>query len=386
MGVPSTPYAVVSVPVTSTSSPRVALCRAALVLLLITAGSRASRLPGAAAAAPSPIAAGTPSSPTALTTVFLIIMENHDWSTIKGNPSAPYLNRLLQRPDVAYASNYHNVPPLAALHPSEGNYLWLEAGTDVFPDRTFLVDQAPSAANSTRSTAHLVTLLHAKGILWMAYQEDSPSDTCPISNVDHYAVRHNPVMFFQDVVGRPPSMHNAYCQQHVRPYADLGPALEADTARGYNILTPNLCHDMHRNDCPGNDDVVKQGDDWLAAQLPMLLNAPVYQRGQALIAITWDEGTSGNQPIGMILLSPQTKGNGYTNAREYTHASWVKTVEELFGLSPLLGHAADPTTLDLGDFFPTGLPGVASTPAEAPGSSAFRPVASSPRLTMPGGR
>jgi hypothetical protein len=56
----------------------------------------------------------------------------------------------------------------------------------------------------------------------------------------------------------------------------------------------------------------------------------------------------------MILLSPQTKGRGYTNTIEYSHASWVKTVEAIFGLSPLLGHAADPATADLGDLFHGG--------------------------------
>jgi phosphatidylinositol-3-phosphatase len=332
-------------------------------LVLLVLGRGVANLPAVASAAPpSLVAAGTPSATNPITTVFLIVMENHDWSTIKGSKSAPYINSLLTRPDAAYASNYHNVPTVTSLHPSEGNYLWLEAGTNVFPDHTFTVDQSPSAANTTRSTDHLVTLLTTKGIAWRAYQEDIPGDNCPIANVGHYAVRHNPVMFFQDVVGSPPSTKNADCLEHVRPYTELGPALAEDAVRGYAILTPNLCHDMHSNDCPGADDVVKQGDDWLAANLPPILASPVYQRGQALIAITWDEGKNGNKPIGMILLSPQTKGNGYTNTVTYSHASWVKTVEELFGLAPLLGHAADAVTADFSDFFRAGLPGASSAP------------------------
>ena len=56
--------------------------------------------------------------------VFVIAMENHNWSTIKGSSSAPYINGTLLR-DGAHAEKYMNVP---GLHPSEPNYIWLESG------------------------------------------------------------------------------------------------------------------------------------------------------------------------------------------------------------------------------------------------------------------
>ena len=58
-----------------------------------------------------------------LQTVFVIVLENHNWSEIKGNPSAPYINSLLPR--FAHAERYFNPP---GLHPSLPNYIWLEAG------------------------------------------------------------------------------------------------------------------------------------------------------------------------------------------------------------------------------------------------------------------
>ena len=305
----------------------------------------------------APVPAATPASaamPSGITTVFLIVLENHDWATIKGSSSAPYLNSLLTRSDAAYASNYHNVPTNTSLHPSEPNYLWLEGATNVYPDHSFTTDSSPSASNSTSSTKHLTTLLKAKGIPWTAYQEDISGTTCPISGAGNYTPRHEPFLFFQDVAGTPPSASTSSCQQHVRPYSQLAGDLSNDRVRGYNFLTPNLCHDMHSNNCSGSSNVIKQGDDWLKANLPAILNAKVYKSGAALVAITWDEGGSGNKPIGMILLSPKTKGNGATNTAEYTHASWVKSVEEIFGLSPLVGHAADAGVWDLGAFFKSG--------------------------------
>jgi hypothetical protein len=344
---------------------RIAILVAIALLGSALGGLARAPVVGSAPILDHPVVAAASSRPeTPLTTVVLIVFENHDWATIKGNPSAPYLNHLLTRPDAVYASNAHNAPTTTVLHPSEPNYLWLEAGTNRFPDHAFTTDDAPSAANSTASPQHLTTLLQQNGVPWTVYADDISGSTCPIANAGAYVAKHNPVVFFQDVVGDPPSRQSAVCRRHVRPASELTPRLAQDAVRGDNLVIPDLCHDMHANACPGARDPIAQGDAWLRDQLPALLAAPIYQRGEALIAITWDEGARGNQPIGLILLSPQTKGNGYTNTIAYSHASWVKTVETIFGLSPLLGHAADPTTRDLGDFFPGGLPRApAATPS-----------------------
>src|SRR5262249_60265047 len=50
-------------------------------------------------------------------TVFVILMENRNWSGIKGSPSAPYTNGTLL-PKGAHAENYINVP---GLHPRQPN-------------------------------------------------------------------------------------------------------------------------------------------------------------------------------------------------------------------------------------------------------------------------
>jgi hypothetical protein len=51
------------------------------------------------------------------------------------------------------------------------------------------------------------------------------------------------------------------------------------------------------------------------------------------------------------VLSPFAKGSGYSNALHYTHSSTLRTLEELFGLTPLLGDAANVNTSDLSDLF-----------------------------------
>src|SRR3989441_6098559 len=106
---------------------------------------------------------GTCSGACPIHTVFLILMENHDWSSIKGSPSAPYINNTLL-PIASHAEQYYNPP---GVHPSEPNYLWLEAGTN-FGIRN---DKSP-AHNHQSTTSHLVNLLEAAGLSWRAYQED----------------------------------------------------------------------------------------------------------------------------------------------------------------------------------------------------------------------
>src|SRR5437016_3106292 len=177
-----------------------------------------------------------------LPAVFVVLMENQDWSNIRGNASAPYINDTLL-PMASHAEQYYNPP---GNHPSEPNYLWLEAGTN-FGIRD---DNSPGS-NHQRTTRHLVSLLNAAGVSWTAYQEDISGTTCPLSNRGSYAVKHNPFVFFDDVTGSN-NPADAYCIAHVRPYSELATDLSNNTVARYNFITPNVCHDMHDSCAPLN--------------------------------------------------------------------------------------------------------------------------------------
>ena len=280
---------------------------------------------------------GTCTGACPIHTVFLILMENHDWSSIKGSPSAPYINDILL-PIASHAEQYYNPP---GVHPSEPNYLWLEAGTNF----GILNDNYPSS-NHQSSTSHLVNLLEAAGLSWRAYQEDISGAACPLTNFSLYDVSHDPFVFFDDVTqNNNPSAPR--CLQHVRPYAELQTDLINDTVARYNFITPHLCHDMH-NTCAPLNDPVRQGDVWLSTEVPKILASQAYAHNGVLF-ILWDEGGSGGGPIGMIALSPKAKGGGYANTIPYDHSSTLRTVEEIFGVTPMLGGAANAT--DFSDLF-----------------------------------
>lgn len=282
-------------------------------------------------------------------TVFMILMENHNWADIQGSSSAPYINSLLSQ--AAYATNYHNPP---GNHPSEPNYIWLEAGSNL----GITNDNDPSS-NEKTTTQHLVTLLHNAGITWRAYEEGISGNNCPLTGSGNFAPKHDAMLFFSDSTGNLNSS-DAYCIAHQRPYSELAGDLQNNTVAQYNFITPDLCDDMHNSFGCNSYDEVKNGDTWLSNNLPAILSSQAYQNG-GLVIITWDESEldstcsitdyyNNNCTIGLIVLSPYAKA-GYSNSIHYDHSSTLKTVEEIFGVTPLLGHAGDASTKDLSDLF-----------------------------------
>jgi hypothetical protein len=270
--------------------------------------------------------------------VFIVLLENCDWWSIEGSADAPYINDVLL-PMASYCGQYFNPP---GLHPSEPDYLWLEAGTNF----GILDDNDPSIDHQG-TTCHLVTLLQNAGISWKTYQEDISGTCLPLWATNAYVPRHNPFVYFDDVTGTN-NPNCAYGIEHIRPYDELAGDLAGNTVARYNFITPNLCDDGH-DSCPPLTNQIKQVDTWLAVQVPKILNSTPYQENGALF-ITWDEGYgSDDGPIGMIVLSPLARGGGYFNNIYYTHSSTLRTFQEIFGVTPLLGDAGNAT--DLGDLF-----------------------------------
>ncbi len=275
-------------------------------------------------------------------TVFIILMENEDWSAIEGSTNAPYINNVLL-PMASHCEQYFTPP---GLHPSLPNYLWFEAGTDF----GILDDNDPSIDHQS-TTNHLVTLLHNAGISWKAYEEDITGTQVPLNNFNEYAVRHDPFVYFDDVTGTN-DPNNAFGIAHIRPYTELAGDLANNMVARYNFITPNVCDDGHDSCAPLSNPIL-QTDTWLANELPKILNSAAYSNNGAVF-ITWDEGNDG--PIGMIVLSPLARGGGYFNSIHYTHGSTLRTFQEIFGVGPLLNDAANET--DLGDLFaPFGIVG-----------------------------
>ena len=195
-------------------------------------------------------------------TVFVILLENHNWADIEGSTDAPFINGTLL-PLGSHCEQYYNPP---GLHPSEPNYLWLEAGTNFG-----ILDDNDPASNHQNSTCHLTAQLRAAGISWKTYQEDIAGDVVPLTATNEYVPRHDPFVYFDDLTGTNNPL-DPYGLAHIRPFTELNGDLTSNSAARYNFITPNLCDDGHDACAPQNDSI-RQIDDWLAGAVPEILNS-----------------------------------------------------------------------------------------------------------------
>ena len=112
-----------------------------------------------------------------------------------------------------------------------------------------------------------------------------------------------------------------------------------------------------------HDGSIATGDAWLSQELPAILNSAAYTNNGAVF-LTFDENGSFNSPIMMMVLSPLAKSGGYASTRFYDHSSYVRTMQDIFGVGPYLGDAVNAT--NLGELFhnptitPTMVNGVVS--------------------------
>ena len=259
--------------------------------------------------------------------VIWIWMENHSYSDIIGSSSAPYINSLAG--ECGLATNYHNLS-----HPSLPNYVGASTGLDVASLKPFKSDCNPSKKCSTSAAS-----IFGQGETWKAYEESMPSN-CAQSNSGEYAVRHNPPPYLSSLSG---------CSTFDVPYTALAGDLSGGTLPAFSFITPNLIDDMH-------DGTIAQGDAWLSANLPTILNSSEYTSGSTAVIVTWDEGAGGKTGedcsanttdtsclVATIVVSPSTPV-GSRSATLFNHYSLLGTTEGLLGL-PALGAASSAPTM-----------------------------------------
>jgi hypothetical protein len=159
----------------------------------------------------------------------------------------------------------------------------------------------------------------------------------------------------------------------------LSTDLANNTVAQYNWITPDQYNDMHTAltngfvyhgaAYTGDQAAIAQGDNFLSIVVPQIMASQAYQNN-GLIVIWFDESEGGDdssRTIGEIVISPDAKGNAYTNNILYTHSSDLKTLEEVYGVGPCLGGACN--AADLSDLFKSG--SIPAAVSAAPEPSTF---------------
>jgi phospholipase C len=283
-------------------------------------------------------------------TVFTIVMENHSAGQIFGSPDAPFINQIAKQNAVAHG--YHD----SYVHPSEPNYIWMVSGENF----GILNDNDPGSSNHIASTSHVADQIEMAGLTWKTYQE-SMGQPCGLTSQGTYAAKHNPFIYFDDINGWDGSKLNPTqrCIDHVVDYSQFDTDLAAGKLPNYVFITPNLQDDMH-------DGTVKQGDDWLAREVPKIIGSDAFNKGGVLF-ILWDEGggtIAGDDPP-FIAVSPNAK-QGYVSQVTYDTSSYLKTVEDILGLQSLPCSQKADTVQAMDDLFTVPVSGTAQTGGTTP--------------------
>jgi len=235
--------------------------------------------------------------------VVLIVMENHEYGSIVGSPSAPYLNRVFIPRGTLFTRYY------ALHHPSLPNYLAMTSGTTSGCTN----DSCPTKTYKTNNIFHQ---LSTHGIGWVGWAESMPRP-CDVSSSGSYAARHNPPVYYADLFPKT-------CRTHDLPYPSQLPA----QLRPFTFVTPNLCNDMH--DCS-----VATGDRWLRDHVRPLLQAG------AVVIITFDEGSTSVGGGGHVMTAIAGPGvaRGAQDLHRFTHHGLLAGIERWFGVNLLHGAA-----------------------------------------------
>jgi acid phosphatase len=255
--------------------------------------------------------------------VVIVVEENTNYSSVIGSSSMPYLNGLANQ--YGYATQYY-----ANTHPSIGNYFMLTTGQIITNDDGY---------TGTVTADNVVRRLIAAGKSWKAYAEDLPSvGYLGHGVVGNYAARHNPIVYFSDVLNDPDQAKN------VVPFTQLASDLANGTLPNYSFVVPNLCNDGH--DCG-----LSTADSWLKNQIAPLLASGVFLE-DGLLIITFDESasdnTSGGGRIAWVVVSPKAK-TGYTSTTFYQHQSTLRLMLKGLGITSFPG--ASSGAPDMSEYF-----------------------------------
>jgi hypothetical protein len=376
-----------------------------LSLIAAFAGSAAAPTTAPAAATPPPIGH-----------VWVIVLENEDFSTTYGaGTKAPYLAHTLTAQG-AFAPNFYGIG-----HASLDNYIAMISGQGPNPDTQadcqIFQDLVPGTIGADGQASGLGCVypaavptiagqLTAKGLSWRGYMEDignsttepttcrhpdlnSQDSTQTAHKGDQYAARHDPFVYFHSIID------SVTCNTNVVALDRLPEDLRAAaTTPNYSFITPNLCHDGHDSPCvDGQPGGLVSADQFLQTWVPQIVASPAYQQ-DGLLAIIFDEastsdtssccgekaantpaaggqsGGSGGGKVGAVLLSSYIKPGTVTQT-SYNHYSLLRSFEDLFGLAHLGYAAADGLTSLGADVFTGPGPVPATVPIASCTSSSL---------------
>ena len=233
--------------------------------------------------------------------VLVIVFENTEYANaIK----QPFFSSLAK--EGALLTNFK-----AAIHPSQGNYIAMIAGT------TFNITNDKPIDIKDR---HLGDLLEEAKKDWKIYAEDYPGNCFLGATSGDYARKHVPFMSFVNVQQSP-----ARCAKIVEG-KEFFRDFSAGKLKDFSMYIPNLKND-------GHDTGVAIGDKWFNQTFNSILHSPQFPK-DLLVVVTFDEGTTLNNQIYTLLFGANIAA-GSKSTRANNFYSLLRTYEDSLGLGSL---------------------------------------------------
>lgn len=236
--------------------------------------------------------------------IVIVIEENHAYSDIIGNSSAPYINGLVNGSLSSLFTQSYGIT-----HPSQPNYLLLFSGDN----QGVTDDNVPSGTpfNANNLGAELLQ----KGYTFMGYSEDLPSVGYTGASSGSYKRKHNPWVNWQDATtnGIPSSLNV--------PLTDF--PSDYSTLPTVSFVIPNQNNDMH-------DGSVSTGDSWLQNNLDGYIQWAKTNNSLFILTTDEDDGSSSNR-IATLFVGQMVKKGSYNI--HINHLNVLRTIEEMYGLN-----------------------------------------------------
>ncbi len=281
--------------------------------------------------------------------VFVVVLENHGYSSMIGNSNMPYFNYLASK--YGLATQYY-----ANTHPSIGNYFMMTTGQIITNNDSY---------NTTVTADNIVRHLLTGGKTWKSYAESLPYTGYTGWDKYPYVKHHNPFAYFSDVANSSAEKLNLV------PFTQFAADLANNQLPQFSFLIPNMHDDGH--DCPAGMSTcadaqkLAAADDWLKTNLTPLLSSAIFQNGGLLVIDVDEAATSdtayGGGRVATIVVSPKARP-GYKSTTLYQHQSLLRTVLTASGVTTFPGAASTAKTMS--DFFEATSTSTSSTSCPLP--------------------
>jgi phosphatidylinositol-3-phosphatase len=251
----------------------------------------------------------------------------------------PYINDTLIPASNVFTQHY------ASTHPSLPVYLMLTSANA----NGCVVDSCPTNFDPAQNLFHE---LNTAGISWKAYM-DGMNTPCLLTNRGTYLVRHNPPPYYKNLAGTGPGSCTARDVPYTRLTTDIANDPTLHSLPRFIWITPDKFNDMH-NDRLASPcllgtaelDEVCQGDTWLSANLPPLLNlnTDADPTNNVTVILVFDEGvtsTGGGGRTLALVTGPGVRPG--SDATTYGNIGLLNAIQVWFGV-PRLRPTVPPLT------------------------------------------